>query len=175
MLDKIKVIIIEKMSKEKNDKERIMFAMLGSLSPDSLESLESHEDFAMLKEGMELKAMWQLIRDIHVVADGSELFRLEEELRTLRMEGKTFYGHLKGFRAVLRAAKQVGSSMGDELVVHILLLSFRGSPIQDAARRCLENSRSASYPKTVAEVQRLLEPAWDLHQLETGELANIEE
>jgi hypothetical protein len=57
--------------------------------------------------------------------------------------------------------------MAESLAVHILLLSFQGSPIQDTARRIIEGSNSPGYPKTTTEVRIMLEPAWDLIQLES--------
>jgi hypothetical protein len=161
-------MILEKMGRERSEKEKIIALLIDSLSGDSLESVRSDKLFDQLIESSDLRGLWALVKKIHVLKDGSHIFRMEENLRSLRMGTLSLDEHLRAFRLQHGAALDAGSTMTESLAVHILLLSFQGSPIKDAARRIVEGSSSPTYPKTTAEVRALLDPAWDLFQLESG-------
>jgi hypothetical protein len=151
----------------RSEKEKIIALLIDSLSDDSLESIRSGKLYDQLIESSDLRGLWALVKKVHVLKDGSHVFRMEENLRSQRMGNLSLDEHLRVFRLQHGATLDAGSTMAESLAVHILLLSFQGSPIQDAARRIIEGSNSPGYPKTTTEVRIMLEPAWDMIQLES--------
>jgi hypothetical protein len=95
-----------------------------------------------LIESSDLRGLWALVKKIHVLKDGSHIFRMEENLRSLRMGTLSLDEHLRAFLLQHGAALDAGSTMTESLAVHILLLSFQGSPIKDAAK----NRRGIQFP-----------------------------
>jgi hypothetical protein len=120
-------------------------------------------------ESSDLRGLWAAVQSSHVIRDGSQIFRMEERLRALKMGDLSFDDHMGAFRVQYKAVLDVGSNMTEALASHTLLLSFKGSPLQDAARRCLEGSNSPGYPVTLAGVRKQLEPAWTLYKLDLPE------
>jgi hypothetical protein len=67
IVDELKFMVFETMLQERAEKEKIILALLDSLSLDSMEVVETHPDFQGLQEAADLKTLWKLIKETHDV------------------------------------------------------------------------------------------------------------
>jgi hypothetical protein len=98
LVDRLKFMVFEKMGRERSEKEKIIALLIDSLSDDSLESIRSDKLCDQLIESSDLRGLWALVKKVHVLKDGSHVFRMEENLGSLHMGNLSLDEHLRVFR-----------------------------------------------------------------------------
>ena len=162
-IDKLRSVVFQKMMEAESHKSTIFFSMLSSLSEDSMHAVSSHEIFIEIQDKVDIKAMWQLIKAVHVSKLPMDIIAKDAELVELRLMGGKFLTHVDLFRKTYRDAKDIGSNRSEEEAVVIFLRSLLNSPLHDISMHWLNNPNSGEYPAGLDEARALLEPAWMNH------------
>jgi hypothetical protein len=108
--------------------------------------VEVHPDYRRAHVGSNVFSLFQIIRVTHMINLEAEQMRLEQKLHGMMLAGDDFTVYAARFNDILVGLTTAGSKLSDSRLVFVFLRSLRGSPLQTAADRWLDNTRQDGFP-----------------------------
>jgi hypothetical protein len=134
--------------------------ILDTMTSSSAAMVQQDARFQMAQEQHDVFTLVEIARETHLGNLEAEALRLESKLLAMKMGGTDFPSYASNFHSVIVALESARSGITHKRIVLIFLLSLRGSPIQGAADRWLDDPSQAGFPESFEAVRTLMHRAW---------------
>jgi hypothetical protein len=154
-------IMVMKAKERLYEKRTAFFAfIMGTLSAQSKAVIQAHPKFQESQIASNVFTLFQIVKATHLVNLEVEQLRLEQKLQGMVMGGEDFSTYSAKFHDILVALASSGSDIKETRVVCLFLMSLRGSPLQHAADRWLDNPSQEDFPASFEAARNLMHMAW---------------
>jgi hypothetical protein len=139
------------------EKSAAFFAyIMGTVSAQSKAVIQAHRMFQGAQIASNVFTLFQIVKMTHLVNLEVEQLRLEQKLQGMIMDGEDFTTYAAKFHDIIVALTSSGSDIKQSRVVYLFLMSLRGSPIQLAADRWLDNPIQDDFPASFEIARNLM-------------------